>query len=244
MAKKKRVLLTGANGRLGRLLTTSLGDKYDFVLVDLIMKKGQGYQADIGDEKKILNVFKKVKPIEVVVHLAAASRPECSWEEILKSNIIGVHNLYNAIKKTKIKKVVFISTNRVTGAYEGFPKTLHKIRKPKKIKPNDPIAVDCEYGASKVFGEAIARLYSDRDGIDSICLRLGSVLENDKPKSARRKKTWLSHRDFVQLIDKSIETKKKFGIYYGLSNNKGRFYNISATKKDLGFRPQDNSSKL
>lgn len=244
MTKKKRVLLTGANGRLGRLLVEELGDKYDFILADLKMKRGQGYQVDVGDEKKLLKVFEKAKPIDVVVHLAAASRPECSWDEILKSNIVGIHNLYEAARKTKVKKVVFTSTNRVTGAYEGFPKTLHKQRKPKMIKPSDPIATDCEYGASKAFGETLARLYSDRDGIDSICLRLGSVLANDKPQGARRKKTWLSHRDFVQLIDKSIESKKKFGIYYGVSKNKGSFYDISTTKKELGFKPQDNSSKL
>ena len=189
-------------------------------------------------------VFKKAKP-DVVIHLAAASRPEMPWEDMLKVNIIGTRNIYECCRKYKVKKVIFTSSNRVTGAYEGFPKKLHKQKNPKKIKSSDPVAPDSEYGTCKAFGEIIARQYFEMYKINSICLRLGSVMADDHPKGdARRMKAWLSYRDLVQLIEKSIKTKIKFGIYYGISRNKGRFFDISNTMKDLGYKPKDDSSKL
>ncbi len=54
-------------------------------------------------------------------------------------------------------------------------------------------------------------------------------------------KIWLSHRDLVQLVRKSIISNVKFGIYYAISNNRGRFYDIASTEKAIGYKPQDDA---
>jgi hypothetical protein len=80
-------------------------------------------------------------------------------------------------------------------------------------------------------------------GVESICLRIGSVLADDDPThDPRYAKTWLSHRDLVQLVKKSIYSKVPFGIYYGVSDNKGRFWDISNATEEIGFRPEDDAS--
>jgi hypothetical protein len=53
---------------------------------------------------------------------------------------------------------------------------------------------------------------------------------------------WLSHRDLVQLVEKSLSANVVFGIYYGISNNKGAFWDISNARDELGFAPEDDAS--
>ena len=57
-------------------------------------------------------------------------------------------------------------------------------------------------------------------------------------------KTWLSHRDLIQLVKRSILSEVKFGIYYGVSNNKGKFWDISNAQEEIGYEPQDDASLM
>jgi hypothetical protein len=96
---------------------------------------------------------------------------------------------------------------------------------------------------SKAFGEAVARYYCARWGIEAICLRIGMVLSSDDPTSdARLRKIWLSHRDLVQLIEKSLTANVNFGIYYGVSNNKGAFWDITNARNEMAYEPVDDGS--
>ena len=79
----------------------------------------------------------------------------------------------------------------------------------------------------------------------AICLRIGAVLRDDNPtREALNRRMWLSHRDLIQLVEKSLETNVPFGIYYGVSNNKGVFWDISNARDDLGYAPVDDASTL
>jgi hypothetical protein len=99
------------------------------------------------------------------------------------------------------------------------------------------------YGTSKVFGEAVARQYYELYGIQSVCLRIGSFLADDNPKRNERvSRTWMSHRDLIQLVKKSILSEVGFGIYYGVSNNKGRLWDISNAVEEIGYHPEDDAS--
>jgi nucleoside-diphosphate-sugar epimerase len=132
----------------------------------------------------------------------------------------------------------------VTGAYEGLPPGLHLRQNPEKITVDDPIRPDGFYGVSKAAGEAIARMYFEVYGIESICLRIGSVIREDDPGiNPRFGSTWLSHRDLIQLVRKSLSTEASFGIYYGVSNNAKRFWDISNAEAELGYHPEDDASK-
>jgi hypothetical protein len=80
--------------------------------------------------------------------------------------------------------------------------------------------------------------------MSSICLRIGSVLADDDPTgSLRHRRTWLSHRDLVQLVQKSLQTDVGFGIYYGVSDNDGRFWSLRNARAELGYQPQDKAAE-
>jgi len=137
------------------------------------------------------------------------------------------------------------SSNHVTGAYEGIPPSLHEQPKPRLITISDPVRPDSDYGTSKIFGEAVARQYYELYGIQSVCLRIGSFLADDNPtRSERACRTWISHRDLIQLVKKSILSEVEFGIYYGVSNNNGRFWDISNAGEEIGYYPEDDASML
>jgi hypothetical protein len=52
---------------------------------------------------------------------------------------------------------------------------------------------------------------------------------------------WLSPRDCAQLMWRAIESDVGFGIFYAISGNSGRHWDISETIERLGYRPQDDA---
>jgi nucleoside-diphosphate-sugar epimerase len=242
---KKRMLITGINGVVGSVLKDELSGDYEiFGIVRREPFTDHILKADIADYQQVREVFNLCCP-EYVVHLAADSRVDADWDSVLHSNIIGTHNIYEAAREFKTRRIIYASTNHVTGAYEGFGRELHlhTQAEPIIIKTTDPIRPDSDYGVSKAFGEALARYYCDRWGIESICLRIGSVLRDDNPgRHPRFRKTWLSYRDLVQLVRKSLNAKVTFGVYYGVSHNRGAFWDISNARAELGYEPQDDGA--
>ena len=85
--------------------------------------------------------------------------------------------------------------------------------------------------------------YHDNFGIEAACLRIGTVSRDDDPKAnVRLKATWLSHRDAVHLIDRCLSVENLgYQIFYGVSNNTWRFWDIEHAKQFLGYDPQDNA---
>ncbi len=245
---KQKIIIVGSKGVIGKILCNSLSSEFDIYGIDVINEnKDRYYQTDISDFDSLKSIFEKIKEIKGIIHLAADSRINADWNSILKNNIIGTKNIYECARISKIKKIIFASSNHVTGCYEGIPPELHNKQNQKLITINDPIKPDSLYSISKAFGEAIARYFFEVHGISSICLRIGSVETDDNPKKDKTKrmlKTWLSHRDLIQLIKKSLESTVGFGIYYGVSNNKDCFWDFSNAEKELGYKPIDDASKL
>jgi nucleoside-diphosphate-sugar epimerase len=244
--KYPRILFTGSKGKIGRILARALLDSFDVYGLDIAGEEDEkNYKADISDYEELDRIFKDIVPLESVIHLAADPRVDADWASIIKNNIIGTRNVYECASKHGIQRVIFASSNHVTGAYEGFPPSLHRRENPPKISISDPLRPDSDYGSSKIFGEAVARQYFELYGVKSICLRLGSVLRNDDPtRDERDMKIWLSHRDLVQLVRRSLLSDIGFGIYYGVSNNKGMFWDISNARQELGYEPQDDASLM
>lgn len=243
---KLKILITGSRGRIGKILVQALADKFEIFELDIIGRsQGKYFKVDISNLQKLEVVFKKIPKLYAIIHLAAESPVNGTWKSVLRNNIIGTRNIYECARKYKIQRVIFASSNHVTGAYEGIPPKLHKQKKPRIISINDPVRPDSYYGTSKIFGEAIAKQFFELHKISSICLRIGSVIkDNDPTKNKRHLLTWLSYRDLIQLVEKSLFSKVLFGIYYGVSDNKGKFWDVSNVKRELGYKSKDNASRF
>ena len=141
-----------------------------------------------------------------------------------------MHTTLEAMRQEGVRRMVFASTNHVTGYYE---------RERRPCYPDMPVRPDSHYGASKAFGEALARFYVDEHGLAVICLRIGSWLP--EPRTVRHLSTWLSPRDMAQLAWRAIETPLSWGIFYAISANTRRTWNIGPTQELLGYRPEDDA---
>ncbi len=241
-----RLLITGINGLIGTVLRNALQQQHTLYGLDREGEFSEQVQsADISNYQQIAPVVKQFLPLDAIIHLAGNPKVDASWESVLQANIIGTRNIFEAAREFHVPQVVYASSNHVTGAYHGFEPTLYKYTQPgpPMISPQDPIRPDSDYGLSKAFGEAVARYYFDRWGIKAICLRIGAVLKNDDPTTeSQNRRIWLSHRDLVQLVEKSLTSDVTFGIYYGISNNRDAFWDISNARADLGFAPEDDGA--
>ena len=230
-ARFERLLLTGAAGALGQVLRPRLRRLCRVLRVSDIVAMaaaGEGEEVVVAPLQDGAAVHALVADVEAIVHLGGVS-VEGPFEPILQANIVGAWNLYEAARKHGTKRVVFASSNHVTGFY----------RQDEVISPRDPLRPDGHYGLSKAFGENLSRFYFDRYGIETVCLRIGSSFP--EPKDRRMLATWLSYDDLERLVVASLSAPVVgHSVVYGLSDNTTRWWdNTSAAH--IGYRPKDSS---
>ena len=76
---KQRVGITGANGTVGRVLLTGLGDDYDLVA---FTRRTVDFPSTIVNFEKADEVKGVFEDLDAVIHLAADPSPSASWESI------------------------------------------------------------------------------------------------------------------------------------------------------------------
>lgn len=244
MAREK-ILVTGMSGLIGSAVREMLGEKYDFSALNRSDVTGVPcHRADIADLDAIQPAFAGQ---ETVVHLAAIARVDATWEEILRHNVIGTYNVFEAARRAGVKRIVYASSGATVSGYERempYAALVAGGEAPSewtKLTPDAPVRPGGIYGASKVWGEALARHFSDAHGLSILCLRIGSVNAEDRPRSPREAVVWCSRRDIVQAIDRAIEAPDDlaFDVFFVLSNNPLGYRDIDHTRAVLGFEPQD-----
>ena len=229
--ERRRVLITGAGGRIGSALRAGLQGRYRLRLLyhREAPPPAPGEETLAAELEDLAAVRRAVEGVDAVVHLAGNPSTRASFQETLGANIVGTYHVYEACRLGEVPRVVFASTNHVTGMYE---------RAGSLVLPELPVRPDSFYGASKAYGEALGRYYHDAHGLAVLCLRIGSFLP--KPANERALGTWISERDMVQLTWRSIEAPVGFGVFYGISGNSRRQWDISNARDLLGYTPEDN----
>ena len=252
MINSETVLITGSAGRIGCVLMDQLPSSMDIYGVDVLSapERANSFRADISNYEQLWRVFDKLPAIRYVVHLAADHRHDADWQSALVNNIHGTRNVYEAaLRKGSVRRIIFASSNHVTGRYEyvdgSNEPNLHLQSELPLIDPDSAHRPDGSYAISKIAGEAIARCYFESSGIQSVCLRIGSVTgEPGAPTEERHLSTWLSYGDLVHLFRRALVAEEGFpgfGIYYGVSNNTRSFWGIDNARKELGYSPKDDA---
>ena len=227
--KNRKIVFTGASGGIGTMTRPLLAKLYPgLVLSDRVKPKdlqpGETFVA--ADLTKPEEVAAAVKGAHSVIHLGGYS-VEGSWDQILQANIIGCYNLFEAAYRKGVKRVVFASSNHAIGFYP----------RKRRIGTNLTVRPDSRYGVSKVFGEGLGSLYSDKHGMAVTCLRIGNV--GPAPLDVRRLSIWISPRDLVQLFQIGLEHPDiRYEIFYGASDNAAGWWDNSRAQQ-LGYRPAD-----
>jgi uronate dehydrogenase len=226
----RRLLITGAAGALGGVLRRHFAGRYPALrLSDLkpIGEQAAGeelVQCDLADAAA---VDRLLEGVDAVVHLGGQAL-EADWPTVLRTNIVGCINLWEAARKAGTGRILFASSNHAIGFY---PRS-QRIDDKAHPKP------DSRYGLSKAFGEDLGLLYANKHGIACFAMRIGSCYP--EPKDERMLSTWLSYPDFCRLVETGLEADYVYAIVYGVSANDRSWWD-NANAHRLGYEPTDNA---
>lgn len=241
-AQKKRVLVTGAAGRIGSYFAQN-HDRSRFELrlmvraeddpesIDALRPCGDVVTGDLGDLEGLKAHFQGA---DTVLHLAADPSPSAVWSSVIENNITGTYHVFAAAKAAGCRRVIYASSIH---AVSGYPTDV-------QVKTSEPVNPGDLYGVSKCFGEAMARYMAEQEGVSAICLRIGAFQPLEKAREEDALPildAFVSHRDLHQLIEKCIAAPEalRFAIFHGLSDNRFKRLDISDARTLVGYAPQD-----
>lgn len=242
--QQRKVLITGAAGRIGSAFAEARHEKYDLRLAihpdqqesaSSLKQWGEVIDARLEDLPRLKEICQGV---DTVVHLAANPAGHALWKSLLKDNIEGTYNLMVAAKAAGCRRVIYASSVHAVFAYP----------EEKQVSTDDPVSPGDLYGVSKCFGEALGRYMALCEDLSVIGLRIGGFDPYDqlvirKPQFILD--LYVSPRDLFQLMDLCIEDEKiQFALFNGISNNRNKRLDISDARQVLGYTPLDDSYKI
>ncbi len=228
---KKKILVTGGDGRFAKIL------KRNNKKLDLFFASKK--QCNILSLNSIAKIIKKIKP-KILIHCAGLSRPmkihEKNISKSIDLNIIGTANITKICKKNNIK-LIYFSTGYV---YEGIKGNYSE---------NDPVKPFNNYALSKLGGECAVALYKN-----SLILRITMTEKPFLHKKAysNLKSNFMFHEDLVEILPKIINQKgilnvggKSQSVYSFAKKNNSKVKKVKAKKsQNLPLNQTMNLAKL
>ncbi len=170
----RKVLVTGAAGRLGSAVSALVHDEeYDVVATDLADVGDVPYrfeQADLLDHKTVLDLLEGV---DALLHIGnhpgiGAMDPQVVFNE----NVAMNQNVFQGAAEQGVERIVFASTLQVIGSHIDHRTVVNQPATPtypmNGATPADPSNV---YALSKTVSETMLRYYAQRCGIACVALR-------------------------------------------------------------------------
>ncbi|WP_034388887.1 NAD(P)-dependent oxidoreductase [Deinococcus sp. YIM 77859] len=231
MSALQRLLITGAAGEVGSALREGLRGRFPVIRLTDHRDLGEAQEGEEivrADLTEMAEVRAAMEGVDAVIHLGGIAN-EHTYEQIRRVNMDGTYHVLEAARQAGVRRVAFASSIHTVGFY---PRS-------EKVSPDMPVRPDTSYGVSKVFGEALGRMYWERYGLAFVGVRICSF--QPRPKDARHLSTWLSPRDAVQLFEKAVTAPGVgFLIVAGISGNTRRWMTEDGWEV-LGYVPQDNA---
>lgn len=224
-------VLTGAAGRIARSLRAGLAGRVarlrlvDVAPVDAEYEGEEVVTADIRDQRAMVSALAGAHG---VLHLAGIP-DEADFQDLVDVNIVGSHHVLEAARRNGVQRVVYASTNHVTGFY---PATT-------MVDPAMAPRPDGFYAVSKLAGEALGRLYADKFALSVASVRIASFEE--RPRDERHLSTWLSPADCLAAFLAAMTAPDlTYATFYAVSRNTRRWWDPAAGRA-LGFEPNDDA---
>ena len=234
----RRVLVTGAAGRIGSYFAAHSGRNYQLRLTDRNFGEKREKMREYGEVMEgalhdLAFLKTACEDMDTVVHLGGNPDSSAVWHDLLEANIIGTYQTLVAARSAGVRRVVYASSIH---AVSGYPADV-------QVKINEPVNPGDLYGVSKCFGEALGRYMAEQEGMSVIALRIGAFQPLEEARQEGSLKwidSFVSERDLDQLIRRSIDVEKvRFAIVHCLSGNRFERLDISGARELLGYVPED-----
>ena len=143
----KRVIVTGANGQLGRAINQQYADSTEYELVNTDVG-----ELDITNIDTVMEFTRDIRPYAIINCAAYTAVEKCEEEEDLafRINAVGARNLSIAADETDAK-LVHVSTDYVFDGNGNRP-----------YRETDPVGPQGAYGRTKLAGENFVKEFSKR----------------------------------------------------------------------------------
>ena len=241
-ATHRRVLVTGAAGRIGSYFAEQSQGKYD---LRLMMRDGEGAshieqygKIASGDLLDLEGLKTLCEGIDTVVHMAGDPDPSATWQSLLDANIIETYTIFVAAKAAGCRRVIHASSIHAVSGYASDV----------QVKTSEPVNPGDLYGVSKCFGEALGRYMAEKEELSVITIRIGAFQPVEKAKKAEGLdllNAFVLHRDLNQLLNKCVDVENlQFAILHGLSDNCFKRLDISDARELVGYTPEDDATQL
>lgn len=251
-----RIVITGAAGNLGRIVTRELDSSHELVRIDRRPTRG-GVKADIsrhaasdpGDPRaRLARWDRSFSGAGAVIHLAAAPDPETPWSAIVRHNIKGTWNVLDAAARHRVPHFVFASsvwavreTERALAA-DGDGADEPKIGSDAFPRPATA------YGLGKGMVEMAGRMFVDEGRLASfIAIRFGYVAPADRLSSADEwlRQRWIGPADTATLVRRCVESDRSgFHVVYGVSAQADSPFDLAGTRDLLGWEPEESADRV
>ncbi len=258
--RKPRLVVTGLNGIVGGALLQHMGDDYELVgfsrrpMATQPNCHVQSIQGDVADFDAVLTALEGA---DGVVHLAVTK--DVPPGDYVQANCMGTYNVLEAARQLGIPRVVYASSGQVTewpdlNTNQPIVEPYGTLCNPEAEPPpewevvtkhSEPKVLGL-YGASKLWGESLGRMFAGEHGLSVLCIRLGHVTPSGEPEQARDISIYCSHRDAAQMVRRCVEAPSElhFDIFYALSNNSRGYCDIQHAKDVLGYEPMDSADSF
>jgi NAD+ dependent glucose-6-phosphate dehydrogenase len=196
--------------------------------------------------------------------------PKFAWSDYQKNNIESVKVLFDTAIKLGVSRIIFASSHRVMGMYESEnAPTIYQKNHNIMIDHLAPPRPDSLYAVTKLFGENFGRLLVEESKCTFQVMRICSVRSRneDHPfayaekgvkqklwtkkslkyqqQHNRLRGLWQSRRDFFNMTKLLLQKDLTgFDIFYGVSDNTRRWFDIKHAEEVLGYVSLDNSEKI
>ncbi len=260
---KRKVVITGGAGYIAGRMLPALRERYDLTLLDVKTTNREGKEvagvqiANLLDRNR--DAYRQhFRGVDAVVHCGFTRSPkpeDTYWAE--SDNVNMAHNVYRTAVEENVRRVVVISSNHAADYYE----KLIWSGMLDFVTPDMRPLSDNFYGWAKAAYELLGFAFatgnvSDGRKLQNVQLRVGGPRETDMDRANaddlkrmhRGLGAYLSIRDQVQLVVKSIETERiedengvPFQIFYGISGNAHNFWSLANARRVIGYAPEDDS---
>ncbi len=237
MGEPISVLVTGAAGRVGQAACEGLLARGHKVRAFDVRRSPGVEDAIVGDVSDGSQVAKAMEGMEVVVHLAATPDEDDFLGKLLPNNIIGLYNVLESARRTRVRRVILASTGQVVMGHEG----------PWPITPEMPLSPRNWYASAKVLAEVAGQVYARVHGLSVIVARLGWCPRDKRhaeelARDEFGKDVYFSPGDAGRFFACAVEAPMdvEYSVVFATSKPLRRVrFDISAARDLLGYEPQD-----
>lgn len=226
-----RVVVTGAAGRIGRVVVAGLATRWDLIATDRAAADGVS-ALDVTDHDACRAAFAGA---DAVVHLAANPDPEADWDALCAPNVVGVHTVAAVAAAVGVRRLVLASSLHAVSARPTEVQT----------RADDQARPANLYGATKVWAEALGSWVAATSSTTVVALRIGyfaAVRPDPNAVTPTERAAWLSPRDAVELVRAAVEADvEDFLVVGGVSANRYPKADVAETARLIGYRPVDDA---